>query len=154
MQLNELISENSVACDVDAHSKKRALESVSNLISTQNGNISANEIFDSLIAREKLGATGLGYGVAIPHGRLKNIDSTVGAFIKLKEAIEYDAIDNQPVDLIFALLVPEDAADEHLQTLAMLAKMFNDENIRHAIRNASSADDIIKQLNDWENTQH
>ena len=154
MQLRELISENSVVCNVDAHSKKRALESVSNLISAQNGNINANEIFDSLIAREKLGATGLGYGVAIPHGRLKNLDSIMGAFIKLKEGIEYDAIDNQPVDLIFALLVPEDAADEHLQTLAMLAKLFNDEHIRQSIRNANSADDIIKQLSDWENTQH
>ncbi len=154
MQLHELIKQENIACDVDAQSKKRALEAVSSLISSHNGSINANEIFDSLIAREKLGATGLGYGVAIPHGRLKNIDTIVAAFIKLKDAIDYDSIDKKPVDLIFALLVPEDAADEHLQTLAMLAKMFNDENIRDSLRKATSADDIIKQLANWEMTQH
>lgn len=152
MQVSEFIQADRVLCDVEASSKKRAFETLSQLISKNCDGISANEVFDSLIAREKLGGTGLGYGVAIPHGRLKNIDSTRGAFIKLKSGIDFDSIDKKPVDLMFALLVPENADEEHLQTLALLANMLNDEKIRDNLRHASNADEVQSTLTSWQNS--
>ena len=152
MQVSEFIQTDRVLCDVEASSKKRAFETLSELISKNCEGISANEVFDSLIAREKLGGTGLGYGVAIPHGRLKNIDSTLGAFIKLKSGIDFDSVDKKPVDLMFALLVPENAEEEHLQTLALLANMLNDEKIRDNLRHANSADEVQSTFADWQNS--
>jgi len=152
MQVSEFIQADRVLCDVEASSKKRAFETLSELISKNCEDISANEVFDSLIAREKLGGTGLGYGVAIPHGRLKNINSTLGAFIKLKSGIDFDSVDKKPVDLMFALLVPENADEEHLQTLALLANMLNDEKMRENLRHASSADEVQSTFTDWQNS--
>ncbi len=152
MQVSEFIQPERVLCNVDANSKKRAFEALSQLISEDCEGISANDVFDSLIAREKLGGTGLGYGVAIPHGRLKNINSTRGAFIKLKTGIDFDSIDKKPVDLMFALLVPENAEEEHLQTLALLANMLNDEALRDKLRHATTADEIQETLNNWQKT--
>ena len=107
------------------------------------------EVFDSLLARERLGGTGIGHGVAIPHGRLKNTDHTIGAFIKLQTAVDFDAIDNQPVDLIFALLVPEDSTQEHLQILAAIAGLFNDEQAREQLRRASSPEELYTIISNW-----
>jgi len=152
MQVSEFIQSDSVLCDVEASSKKRAFEALSQLISKNCEGISANDVFDSLIAREKLGGTGLGYGVAIPHGRLKNINSTKGAFIKLKSGIDFDSIDKKPVDLMFALLVPENAEQAHLKTLALLADMFSDEKMRESLRLASTADEVQATLSDWQNS--
>jgi len=150
MQVSEFIDSDRVLCNVEASSKKRAFEALSQLISKNCDGVSANEVFDSLIAREKLGGTGLGYGVAIPHGRLKNINSTRGAFIKLKSGIDFDSVDKKPVDLMFALLVPENAEEEHLQTLALLAQMLNDEKMRDSLRHASSAAEIQSTLANWQ----
>jgi len=152
MQVSEFIQPERVLCNVEANSKKRAFEALSQLISENCEGISAHDVFDSLIAREKLGGTGLGYGVAIPHGRLKNIDATRGAFIKLKTGIDFDSIDKKPVDLMFALLVPENAEEEHLQTLALLANMLNDEELREKLRHADTADEIQSILNSWQKT--
>jgi len=150
MQVSEFIDTDRVLCNVEASSKKRAFEALSQLISKNCDGVSANEVFDSLIAREKLGGTGLGYGVAIPHGRLKNINSTRGAFIKLKSGIDFDSVDKKPVDLMFALLVPENAEEEHLQTLALLAQMLNDENMRDSLRHANNAAEIQSTLTNWQ----
>jgi len=86
----------------------------------------ARPIFDSLIGRERLGSTGLGHGVALPHGRFNQSQRAVGAFVKLKKGVDFDAIDRQPVDLVFGLLVPDHYTDEHLKILAYLAEMFSD----------------------------
>ena len=142
MQLSDLITTQRVACNLQALSKKRALEEVSVLISSGEPKVTTNEVFDSLLARERLGGTGIGHGVAIPHGRLKNIKQAIGAFIKLQDAVDFDAIDNQRVDLVFALLVPEDSTAEHLQILAQIAAMFNDEQTREKLRQAGSADEL------------
>lgn len=149
MHLSELLSPLRVTCDVPAQSKKRALEQVSELISSADPKVTTNEVFDSLLSRERLGGTGIGHGVAIPHGRLKNTTQAIGAFIKLKDAIDFDAIDNQPVDLLFALLVPENSTDEHLQVLANIAKMFNDEQTREKLRQAVSPDELYHLISDW-----
>ena len=148
MQLNDILSEDRIACDVDAHSKKRALEQLSQLLSNDQQYLSPADIFESLISRERLGSTGIGYGVAIPHGRIKNSEHTSAAFIKLKSAIDFDAIDENPVDLLFALVVPQDSTEDHLQTLAALANMFSDTKLREQLREAKSPEAMLKLIQD------
>lgn len=149
MELSELITLDRTACNLTAQSKKRALEEVSELIAHGEPDVTSNEVFESLLARERLGGTGIGHGVAIPHGRLKNTKHTIGAFIKLQNAIDFDAVDQQPVDLLFALLVPENSTQEHLQVLASLASMFNDEETREKIRQSSSPEEIHQLISNW-----
>ena len=103
MQLSELLTPERVVCDVEVPSKKRALEQVSDLLSHNQTGVAAIDIYNSLLARERLGGTGVGHGIAIPHGRLQGTEQTLGAFMRLKEGIDFDAIDQQPVDLIFVL---------------------------------------------------
>ncbi|HEB59121.1 MAG TPA: PTS IIA-like nitrogen-regulatory protein PtsN [Gammaproteobacteria bacterium] len=149
MQVSELISPNRIACGIDAHSKKRALEKLSELIASDQEQLSSHEVFDSLLARERLGATGLGYGVAIPHGRLGDNPKTLAAFVKLAHGVDFGAADNQPVDLLFALLVPRESTNEHLEVLAALAKLFNDEKFRQELRDAGSREEIYDVLERW-----
>jgi PTS system nitrogen regulatory IIA component len=146
MQLSELLTPERVACDLDVPSKKRVLEQVSDLLALNQTGISSIDIYNSLLGRERLGGTGVGYGVAIPHGRLQGAEQTLGAFVRLKAGIDFDAVDHQPVDLVFALIVPEEATQEHLQTLAQLAKMFNDERVREKLRAATSATELYQEL--------
>ena len=110
------------------------LESASELLAATDENLSPRAVFDCLIAREKLGSTGLGHGVAIPHGRLAGLDKTIGVFIKVPKGVDFDAPDSEPVDLVFALLVPEESTEEHLQVLSNLASYFNSEGSRKALR--------------------
>lgn len=129
---------------LDAGSKKRAFEQIGLLLEDQL-HLGKGKIFDSLFAREKLGSTGLGYGVAIPHGRIKGLKDTIGVFARLKQSIPFDAPDNVPVSLMFVLLVPEQATDLHLQILGELAHMFSDRHLREQL-NASHEQDALHQL--------
>lgn len=149
MQLAELITPERVACGIDAQSKKRALEQLSEIISSTENTVSSNDVFDSLLARERLGGTGVGHGVAIPHGRLKDNNHTLGAFIKLSNGVDYDAADQQPVDLLFALLVPSESTEDHLQVLAQLATMFSSESFRNKLREAANSEEIHQLLVNW-----
>ena len=149
MLLTDLITPERIACGIDAQSKKRALERLSEIISSTEDTISSNDVFESLLTRERLGGTGVGHGVAIPHGRLKDNSLTLGAFIKLQTGVDYDAADRQPVDLLFALLVPKESTDEHLQVLAQLAKIFSNEDFRKQLRDANSSDEIYQLLLSW-----
>jgi PTS system nitrogen regulatory IIA component len=146
MHVTNLLTPDRIVCNVALSSKKRVLEHLSMLIADSSHTFIAAEIFDSLIARERLGSTGLGHGIAIPHGRVKNSEETIGAFIKLQEGIDYDAIDNQPVDLFFALLVPENSTDEHLQLLSQLATIFRDESLRQRLRESNSSEEILELI--------
>ena len=150
MQLSEIINVNRIKNDVDVKSKKRALEELSNLVTQDQTQLDANEIFDSLISRERLGATGVGYGIAIPHGRIKNCQKITGAFIKLSESIDFNTIDNLPVDILFTLIVPEESTDEHLQVLAFLASMFSDKSFREKLRKSDSPEDTYQLLTSWQ----
>lgn len=150
MQLSDFLSTDRIACDVDAQSKKRALEQLSELIAHDQDDVSATEIFDSLLSRERLGGTGIGYGVAIPHGRLKNSTHTTAALIHLKQGVDFDAIDNQPVDLLFALVVPEQATEDHLKILAMLASMFQDETMRNKLRECHNPETVLQLIREWQ----
>ncbi len=149
MQLTDFLSPDRIAIGVDAHSKKRALETLSELIAhDQPGR--AGEIFDALLSRERLGGTGIGSGVAIPHGRLKDADHTTGALVRLREGVDFDAIDEQPVDLLFALVVPEEATEDHLRILAMLASLFQDPEFRARLRACQAPDDVYHLLQQWQ----
>ncbi|MDR9436579.1 MAG: PTS IIA-like nitrogen regulatory protein PtsN [Thiohalophilus sp.] len=148
MQLSDFLSPERVVCGSSASSKKRVLELLSELLATDQQEADSTEIFESLISRERLGGTGIGYGVAIPHGRLKNCDHATAAFVQLKQPIDFDAIDKQPVDLLFALIVPEESSEEHLKLLAMLAGMFNDDEFRQRARQCPNNDSMHQLLSE------
>lgn len=146
MQISEILEAERIVCQLDSTSKKSALESMSKLLATHSESESATSIFDALIQREKLGSTGLGHGVAIPHGRVDSLDKTVGAFIQLADGVDFDSPDKQSVDLIFGLLVPRDTTEEHLQLLSRLAELFSESSVLDELRNTESADKILLTL--------
>lgn len=133
-QVSDILTVDRTACEVEVASKKRALEKVSELIARAAPDLSAGAVFDCLIARERLGSTGLGHGVGLPHGRLKQLDRPVGAFVRLVSGVDYDAADREPVDLLFGLLLPDSAAEDSLELLASLAELFDDAGLRERLR--------------------
>lgn len=151
MQFSDIITPERVAAKVSVASKKRALETLGEMFATQSpGDLGAHAIFDSLLARERLGTTAIDHGVAIPHGRISESKETIGAFLQLVEGVDCDAFDHQPVDLMFALLVPEESTEEHLQLLARLAQMFSDTELREKLRSADSSQALYDLLIDWD----
>lgn len=147
--ITKLLPVSNILLDADLTSKKRVFEQAG-LLFENNAQLSRSQIFDSLFAREKLGSTGLGQGVAIPHGRLKGLKSATGAIIRVQNAIPFDAPDGQNVKLIFVLLVPERATDEHLQILSELAQMFCDKPFREKLLNATTPDELQQLIAQWE----
>lgn len=152
MYLLDLLSPGRVNAGVNAPSKKRLLESLARLLAEGQGSVEERAIYDSLCARERLGSTGLGHGVAIPHGRTAGLGSAVGAFVRLSEPIDFGAPDGQPVDLIFTLAVPEHFTHQHLLLLSQLAEMFGDEAFRSRLRAAEDAAALYRLLSDWQAT--
>lgn len=146
MNFSDIISLNRIAINVECASKKRTLEVLSQLVCDDYDNINQNDVFDSLIARERLGSTALGKGIAIPHGRLKSGKKTLAAFVQLKEGIDFDAPDGAPVDLLCALSIPEKCSDEHLQVLAYLSEKFSNDAVREKLRNAKDPQEILDAL--------
>ena len=142
MQIADLVTPERIACSVKVSSKKRAFELLAELLSKNQQGLGQAEIMESLLARERLGSTGLGHGVAIPHGRSKKLSRAIGAFVQLEKGIDFDAIDSQPVDLLFVLLVPEQCTDEHLQVLASLAEMLGDDLMRDKLHAAKSCEEL------------
>ena len=136
MKLNAILSADRVASGISVTSKKKALEELSRLLAKGTEPLSATDIFNGLTAREKLGSTGLGHGVAIPHGRMAGIANSVGAFVRLKHPVDYDAHDGQPVDLVFGLVVPVAATEEHLKHLAAIAEKFSEDEFCKKVRGA------------------
>lgn len=153
MNINHLIAPDRVKCVDGINSKKRALESLSNLLGKGAIEIDSTDIFNQLIERERLGSTGLGHGVALPHGRLAfqstDQQNTVGCFIKLTKGVDFDSPDSQPADLLFALLVPEQCTDEHLKILAALAGMFSNTEFCNQLRNCITDQELYSHLSDW-----
>jgi PTS system nitrogen regulatory IIA component len=146
MNISDILSPECIFPDMDCHSKKDALDTLAKTIADSDSSISQTEVFDCLIARERLGSTGIGNGIAIPHGRLKNGKKTLAAFIQLDSGVEYDAVDKVPVDLLFALIVPEDSTEEHLQTLATLAERFSDTTTLTKLRQSNSPTEMYSIL--------
>lgn len=150
MQVSELLELERISCNTQAASKKRVLEQLSELLAGSQSELTQTQVFDSLLSRERLGSTGLGHGVAIPHGRVKNSDKTLVALIKLDQGVDYDAVDNQPVDLLFALLVPEHSTDEHLQLLSQLAEMFSDAELVKRLRASNDSRSLFDIIHEWQ----
>jgi len=146
MNIKDILSPGCVACAVETTSKKRSLEKLADLISQSHPELTGEEIFESLIARERLGSTGIGHGVAIPHGRIETDGKSIAAFMQLENGVDFDAIDGQPVDMVFGLLVPENSTDEHLQILASVATLFSDTERCEQLRQAQTSEEIFNIL--------
>ncbi len=148
--LADLVSAGRVLCNPDITSKKRALELLGSLMAIKG--LRERDIFDSLVSRERLGSTGLGQGIALPHGRLAQANQAIGAFIKLKRGIDFDAPDQQPVDLVFGLIVPDYFINEHLMILAQLADMFQDKAFCALLRSTDDNAQLFEHLLQWHPT--
>ncbi|MEP5568509.1 MAG: PTS IIA-like nitrogen regulatory protein PtsN [Halioglobus sp.] len=145
--LAELLTPERTACQVPGISKKRLFETLARLISDDQISLSYDEVLSQLIAREKLGSTGLGDGIAIPHCRIDNCSQPTGTLLTLNEPIDFDSPDNQPVDLVFALLVPAEAHQQHLETLAGLARLFSQPAFCDSLRNAQDTAELFTIAN-------
>lgn len=146
MKFGNLIKIDQIQLNTPATSKKKALENISQIITDNYPEYSTTKIFEILIERERLGSTGIGHGVALPHGRLADCSDAIGVFITLEDAIDYDSIDQEPVKFLFALLIPEDSTEEHLQILAKLAEFFREEKNRQVLENATSSETVYNLL--------
>lgn len=147
-QIAELLPAANIAFDVDVASKPRLFEAAGALFAAGSG-LDASTVAASLGARERLGSTGLGQGIAIPHGRIKGLTHAAGAFLRLKQAIAFDAPDGKPVSQVFVLLVPEQATDLHLQLLSELAQMFSERAFRDKLAAATSVADLDALFHTW-----
>ena len=145
----KLLPPANVLLDLSVSSKKRLFEQVGLLFENNHG-IARSLVFDSLFARERLGSTGLGQGVAIPHGRIKGLKEALGAFFRLGQPVPFDAPDGNPVSLVFILLVPEQATEKHLQILSELAQMFSDKALREAMNQAADAAALHHLITAWQ----
>ena len=142
MHLEELLTLDSCRSKVDGVSKKRVINTVSDLIAQQLDDVENDEVFAALMGREQLGTTGLGKGIAIPHCRLAQCTKAIGALISLDSPVDYDSLDGEPVDLVFALIVPEDGDDEHVKALGEIASLFLDEDLCFTLRHTFDDEDL------------
>ena len=140
--LSNILSASQVVLDLEVGSKKRVFEQAGMLFESHLG-LARSLIFDSLFAREKLGSTGLGQGIAIPHGRIKGLKQAAGAFMRLSTPVPFDSPDGRPVNMLFVLLVPEQATDQHLQILSELAQRFADRSFREALQAAPDPASVV-----------
>jgi len=145
IQFSDLLSSNRVLCNCDLKSKKRTLQTIAEILaqSLDNDEVSEMGILDALISREKLGSTGLGHGVALPHGRIKNLEAPIAAIITLEEGVDFGASDDQLVDLVMGLIVPENCEQAHLSILANLAQIFNQSALRDAMRQTKNPEQLL-----------
>ena len=148
-QIAQLLPESNILLDVEATSKKRLFEQVGALFEDR-AQIARSTVFDSLFAREKLGSTGLGQGIAIPHGRIKGLDHALAAFLRPRQPIPFDAPDGKPVGQVFVLLVPEHATEEHLQLLSELAGMFSERSFRDELASAIDSSSLHRLFSSWQ----
>ena len=143
MIISALLSPQSIFIDTEITSKKKLLELIANIVADRT-KLSESSIYNNLLNRERLGSTGLGQGFAVPHARVDDLDKTIGCFFRLKQAVNFESPDNRPVDLVFTIIIPEEATEEHLMILSSLASIFSREEICDAIRNAASKDEIAQ----------
>ena len=145
--LAQLLPPGHVLLDAELTSKKRLFEQVGLLVEGSRG-IARSTVFESLFAREKIGSTGLGQGIAIPHGRIKGLKDAVGVFVRLAQPLPFDSPDSKPVNLVFALLVPEQATERHLEILSELAERFSDPDFREELCVATDTDAVFRSFAD------
>jgi len=141
MQIGELLDRNAITLRVSAANKRQALAVIAELAGRNLG-LDAGVILDGLSEREQAGSTGVGHGVAAPHARLEGLQRMRGVFVRLDQPVQFDAVDDQPVDLIFALFAPVDAGAEHLQALARVSRLLRQPDLRRQLRQARTADAV------------
>jgi nitrogen PTS system EIIA component len=146
--IGQLLPEANILLDLEATSKKRLFEQVGTLFE-EHAQIARAVVFDSLFARERLGSTGLGQGIALPHGRIKGLERALGAFVRPRQPIPFDAPDGKPVTQVFVLLVPEQATEEHLQLLSELAEMFSERSFRDRLSTAKDPGSLHQLFANW-----
>lgn len=144
MDISSILSPSRSICNVTGVSKKRVLEQTAKIIADDYPAMSADDLFRELITRERLGSTGIGQGIAIPHCRVSNCPRAVGALMTLSEPIDFESVDDRPVDIVFALLVPDEAHKKHLQTLASLAQVFSSEDNLNSLRDSLSNEELFQ----------
>ncbi|MCO8166651.1 PTS IIA-like nitrogen regulatory protein PtsN [Pseudomonas sp. 21LCFQ02] len=148
IRLEDILTPGRSQVNVPGGSKKRVLEQIANLIGREVPTLDTQTVFESLVAREKLGSTGFGNGIAIPHCRLAACSAPVSAVLHLEAPVDFDAIDGAPVDLLFVLLVPEAATDEHLELLRQIASMLDRAEVRERLRAANSGEALHQAVLD------
>ncbi|PZW67918.1 phosphotransferase IIA-like nitrogen-regulatory protein PtsN [Pseudomonas sp. URMO17WK12:I1] len=153
IRLETILTPGRSLVNVPGGSKKRVLEQIASVIARDLPDLDGQTIYESLIAREKLGSTGFGNGIAIPHCRLPGCSTPISALLKLSTAVDFDAIDGAPVDLLFVLLVPEAATDEHLELLRQIASMFDREEVRERLRQAQDREALYQTVVNVQNGQ-
>ena len=143
MTISALLSPQRIFLDVEISSKKKLLELIANIVADK-AELTESSLYNNLLNRERLGSTGLGHGFAVPHARVEGLEQTVGCFFRLKNPVNFEAPDNEPVDLVFTIVIPEEATEEHLVILSSLAGLFSQADLREAVRKASDRDEIVK----------
>ena len=143
MKLQDILTLDCTLCAVKGTSKKKLLEIISTTAADKIENLDTHQLFESLMAREKVGSTGIGNGIAIPHGRLSNTSQVIAVLLTSEQAVEFDAIDNRNVDIIVALFVPEESCLQHLDTLQSIAQIFSDKKTAKKVRKCTSSQEIF-----------
>ncbi len=143
MTISALLSPQNIFIDTEVTSKKKLLELIANIVADRT-ELSQSVIYNNLLNRERLGSTGLGRGFAVPHARVADLETTGGFFFRLVEPVNFDSPDDQPVDLVFTIVIPQEATEEHLLILSSLANIFSQKEVCQAIRGAASRDEIEK----------
>lgn len=150
--LAKILSPNNVVLDLEVSSKKRAFEQAG-LIFENNCGIARSNVSDNLFARERLGSTGLGHGVAVPHGRIKGLKAPIAAFVRLAEPIPFESPDGQPVKLLIFLLIPDHVTQQHLEILSEVAEMFSDDVVRAALISDPDQASVHQRIVTWQPQQ-
>ncbi|MCY1260257.1 Nitrogen regulatory protein [compost metagenome] len=151
IRLEQILTPGRSLVNVPGGSKKRVLEQIANLIARELPGFDAQDIFESLVARERLGSTGFGNGIAIPHCRLSGCEAPISAILHLDAPVDFDALDAAPVDLLFVLLVPEAATEEHLELLRQIASMLDRSEVRDRLRRARNGEELYQIVVDVQN---
>ena len=146
----DFITAERIGCRLEIGSKKRILQHLGELLAAASPSLVPETVFDRLLERERLGSTGLGHGIALPHARMPEVKKAIGAFVQLQAGVGFDAVDDKPVDLAFGLLVPQEATEEHLQLLAKLAAMFSNGELCEKLRRSTSAEELLRHIVEWE----
>lgn len=146
MKLSEILKPQFIIADLKTHDKKGVLEELSKVITEQETSLSKGSLLQVLLERERLGSTGIGDGIALPHGKLKGLDKLLISFGRSTDGLDFDSIDDQPAYLFFLLLAPENSAGLHLKSLAKISRMLKDGNFRQSLMGAKSREEIYQIL--------
>lgn len=148
MNVANILRPESVQCENEVRSKKHALELLSEILEDRRENLNGADVLAELMKREQLGSTGLGHSIAMPHARLRGIDESIGAFLKLEVGVDFESSDGEPVDLLFGVLVPEDCSDEQIREMKELIQQLRDSALQQQLRETTDPAELYDLLTD------